>query len=127
MKIPRWFDENISALKGKTLTNVYVDAEGECISFETTDGDCYFMEHDQNCCEEVHIEEIAGDLDWLIGSPILLAEERTNNDNPLPQSEESFTWTFYEIATLQGAVTIRWYGSSNGYYSESVSFKRLNK
>lgn len=127
MKIPRWFDENISVLKGKILTNVYVDAEMDCISFETTGGESYLMEHDQDCCESVTIEDIAGDLDWLINSPILIAEERTNNENPPTKHDESFTWTFYEIATLQGAVTIRWYGSSNGYYSEAVNFKRLNK
>lgn len=67
----------------------------------------------------------------LIGSPITQAEETTNDKiNPVgvPVSEfqeYSFTWTFYKIATIKGYVTILWYGSSNGYYSESVTVERL--
>lgn len=73
--------------------------------------------------------DIAGDLNDLIGTPLLLAEEITNeqNVNPegvkIPEYQESFTWTFYKLATIKGSVTLSWYGSSNGYYNESVSFR----
>lgn len=82
------------------------------------------MYHQQDCCEDVFIEDICGDLDDLVGSPLLQAEEVTNHDSgPLNEYDESYTWTFYKFATVNGSVTIRWYGSSNGYYSEYVDVR----
>jgi hypothetical protein len=78
--------------------------------------------HHQDCCESVYIEDICGDLNDLVGSPLVEAEEVSNYDaEPLYEGEESYTWTFYRFRTLKGSVSVRWYGSSNGYYSESVS------
>jgi hypothetical protein len=36
------------------------------------------------------------------------------------------TWTELGVAA-KGYVTVRWYGTSNGYYSESVSFREITK
>ncbi len=89
--------------------------------FTFEDGEVWEMYHQQDCCEYVRIEDICGELDDLIGMPLLQSEEVTKVDL---NACESGMWTFYKLATNRGAVTIRWYGSSNGYYSESVTFKK---
>lgn len=112
-------------LLGKTL--VSIDKTEDELIFTTTEGEVFKSYHDQDCCESVYIEDIDGDLEDLIGSPILQAEEVTNSDDTFGRIEypDSFTWTFYKLATIKGYVTIRWLGESNGYYSESVDFIKL--
>lgn len=117
---------HISDLIGKTLKKI--DIANYEIEFTCDDDSKYQMSHDQDCCENVSVEDVVGDINDLIGSPILKASEDTNNENPegiKKESQDSFTWTFYNLATIKGHVTIRWYGESNGYYSEDVSFYKL--
>lgn len=109
-------------LVGKTLKSVENRKDEELI-FTTTDGEVYRQFHDQMCCETVSIVDICGDLDDLLGSPILAAEESTNSGDCAKM--EFFTWTFYHLRTFKGSVTIRWFGESNGYYSEEVYFEQV--
>lgn len=113
---------DFDALVGKTLKAVKVGDER--IDFECTDWSEYCQYHDQDCCESVYVEDVCGDIDDLIGSPILSAEE-VNNADAESKGRESETWTFYHLKTVKGTVTIRWYGTSNGYYSERVSFYQV--
>lgn len=115
-------------LVGKTITDI--KNHGDQIIFTCNDGSFYEMYHNQDCCETVEVEDIIGDLQDLLDSPILSASEDTSNENLFGKTKEyqdSFTWTFYNLATIKGHVTIRWYGESNGYYSESVSFYKTQK
>jgi len=119
-------------LIGKTFKQVTLSDDREYIIFETTEGEVYKMFHSQSCCEHVYIESITGDLQDLVDSPILRAEEAFSGENPLVYyvdnyeiESESFTWTFYKLATVKGWVDIRWYGSSNGYYGETAQIIRV--
>lgn len=114
---------DISNLIGKIVASIEEEDGG--LVFKCFDGEIYKMYHEQDCCECVEIEEIIGDINDLIGAPIIVAEEIFNEAQALSDDDESFTWTFYKFATIKGWVDIRWYGTSNGYYSESVSFIKV--
>lgn len=131
-------------LIGKTMASVE-NVNDEEIVFTTDDGRRYKLYHSQDCCESVLVESIVGDLTDLAGTPILLAEEvsySAEEDLPVEERvwlqleragkpdyyyEDSQTWTFYKFATIKGYVDIRWLGTSNGYYSESVDFEELTR
>ena len=118
--------KDISVLEGKILSKIEVSSNKDEIIFTEDNGQKYTMYHDQDCCENVYIEDICGELNWLIGTPIIRATEDSNSDDgSKSEYDESYTWTFYNIATAKGHVTIRWYGTSNGYYSEDVTFVKL--
>jgi hypothetical protein len=116
-----WKDVNV--LLGKVITEIK-NKDNDELYFRTSEGEVYKMFHYQDCCESVSIEEIIGNLDDLLDSPITMAEETSETGDNDWGSE---TWTFYKFATNKGYVTIRWFGESNGYYSESVDFVQLQE
>ena len=119
---------DVSAMLGMTMASVDQIAD-DALVFTTTDGQMFKLWHRQDCCESVVIEDIAGDLSDLVGVPLLQSEEVSSVPpvrDPDDYQPESETWTFYKFATAKGYVTVRWWGTSNGYYSESVDFGRFN-
>jgi len=114
----------VSNLVGKTFTKIE-RFEDELIFWAENKSDSYALFHEQDCCETVYLEDVIGDLADLENSPILLAEEASSTDlPPISEDDESYTWTFYKFSTIKGSVTLRWYGVSNGYYSERVTCGR---
>ncbi len=122
----------VTELIGKTLVKVE-NKDNEELVFTASNGDEYKLYHMQDCCESVTIDDVVGDLQDLVGSEILKAEERVNEGRPegiepnnYNFADDSETWTFYHFATMKGRIDIRWFGTSNGYYSESVDFCKCN-
>lgn len=101
-----------------------VSESGDEMVFNSSSGKVFKFLHQQDCCESVTIEDVCGDINDLVGSPLLVAEEVDNLDDFEPEegNYESCTWTFYKFATVKGSVTVRWLGVSNGYYSEGVNY-----
>lgn len=112
-------------LIGKIILKITGDIYSDCLVFYTIDAK-YIMSHTQDCCEHVSIDDIVGDLSCLLATPIIHAEETSNHDVPKSDYDESFKWTFYNISTIKGSVTIKWHGTSNGYYSESVDIFKID-
>lgn len=118
-------DVSIVNLVGRTIETIEGLTKGsKIVAFGCTDGTVFFMHHVRDCCEDVDIEDIVGDVADLIGTPVLTANENVSKGG---SSEQCSTWTatHYDIATIKGNVTIRWIGASNSYYSESVDFSIL--
>ena len=89
--------------------------------------DCYdrtwYLKHLQECCEDVDINDVCGDWNDILNEPVYY-EETENED---PNADESGTWSFYKFRTRKGEVVVRFYGSSNGYYSETATFFNISK
>lgn len=107
-------------LVGQTFKHYYIYDDKTEMNLINEKDETFRMFHVQDCCETVSIDDINGDLNDLIGSPILLAEEVVNEGENESGTE---TWTFYKLSTIKGTVVIKWYGESNGYYSESVYYE----
>lgn len=115
---------SLSDLLGKTMRSAerFFDRYGqECILFTGLDGTQYNLGsplHRKDGLESgsVWVEDCEGDLNDLVGSPILRAEESTNEfDSPPPGQFR----TFYRFETAKGSVVLRFF---DRFYSNRVDF-----
>lgn len=113
----------IRELQGKTFTRVEQSPD-EIHFYDDVNKVYVSMYHSQDCCESVYIEDLVGDINDLVGTEILSAVESYEDDKDDQYGVGG--WTFYTIRTIKGTVDIRWYGSSNGYYSIGVDVIERN-
>jgi hypothetical protein len=108
---------NITPLLNHTFLKVE-NLDNRCVRFTAADGYIVEMFHEQDCCESVYLEDVVGDLSDLENAEIVRAEKTTSDIEETDYGIKR--WTFYNISTVKGSVTLRWCGSSNGYYSVEV-------
>lgn len=111
----------IEDFKGLTFVKIEGTKGDPELDFITDTGRKFRMFHRQDCCESVYLEDVIGDLEDLLNTPIVEAYVEDSSDmGALEKYEDAFEWTFYRLRTIKGTVTLRWYGSSNRYYSTDV-------
>lgn len=106
----------IKNMIGQIFGHAEVSGDHERLTFV---GECGIFQfyHNQDCCESVQVEDVTGDLEDLIGTPILGAEESSDGD--ANNDGECGRWTFYKFRTIKGYVTVRFWGGES-YYGDEV-------
>jgi hypothetical protein len=117
---------------GKTIQEIRgCKKHSDEVTIKFTDGSCLKFYHKQDCCETVLLEDFDATPEDLVNAKIISIEERISNSNeneikPLNTLDQSYTWSFYVIKTSKFTMTMRWYGESNGWYSETVDIDYLH-
>lgn len=65
---------------GRTMVSATGSVGEDTMTFRSDDGWQFSFYHNQDCCESVYIEDICGDLEDLVGAPVLLAEEVSSQE-----------------------------------------------
>ena len=115
----------LSELVGKTIVKLEQVDDWRELRFFCSDGTIYALHHIQECCENVYLEDVNGELSWLLDTPILMADEAQGETGMEEELWTEYRWTFYRFATRKGYVDLRFLGFSNGYYSEKMDFIRI--
>lgn len=121
----------ISVNEGESGSDEAFLANMVVLSITTSAGELIFY-HTQDCCESVYLEtpDIEEIRNSIVGGTIVVCEARSSAAAGKPElcdENDSWTWTFYEIRTTKGDVTLRFLGVSSGGYSESVDVAFIPK
>jgi hypothetical protein len=117
-----WKPIELSDFKYRKFSEVRIVEDA--VYFVDKKGWVYKLEHSQECCETVELIDVIGDIEDLQDSEILMCGVETSSIEKAPDGQiqdDASQWTFYKFGTKKGYVTLRWWGSSNGYYSVDVN------
>ena len=125
MLIARKMTNDFFTLKGQTIRKIIALNTGSLKIF--TDKYKYHLYHEQDCCENVRLVKIIGDIDNILNEEIIFAEEDAGANDPDWHTgynyDDHHTWTKFVLGTKNANVEFWFLGESNGYYSEHISIK----
>ena len=114
----------ISDLIGKKIEKIEGLVKGsDMVTITLADGATLVQEHYQECCENVEVEQVDGNIQRHVGALFMDVSEKVvdggedgfPDDYPCDEYS-SCTATFYTLKTSRGYLDWRWVGESNGYY-----------
>ncbi len=117
-------------LIGKRICGCYLGNEGWTLVFQTVDGKFYQYNTQNDCCNNVWVNHIAGlgvlgegnSFDLLRGALVTGAEDKGWTDNRTDEDGyEVVQDGFYTIMTDRGYIDIEVRNSHNGYYGGSFN------
>ena len=112
-------------LKGQTIRKIIALNTGSLKII--TDKYKYHLYHEQDCCENVRLVDVIGDVDKILNEEITFAEEDSGAKDPEWHTSYDYdchhTWTKFVLGTKNANVEFWFLGESNGYYSESISIQ----
>lgn len=113
------------------IGNVFdtVTLNGGAVEFYNNNKLMFCLHHEQSCCEIVELIDGFDELHLLQNGPIMQSYATYSHDGELKYTEngnsyDNLTWSFYTFSTFYHSVTLRFYGQSNGCYSETVDLYR---
>lgn len=115
----------IESLIGHRIVSVRWDTDryGYRVLRIGTDSFDLVMEHERDCCNQGDLIDGFDDLKQMVGEVVLEAEcvKQDGVEGQMPDWADYLNqWTFYKIRTMNTSATLRWFATSNGYYSVEV-------
>ena len=125
-----WENQEISCLTGKILKRIGIEGQ-QIVEIITSENEKFTFFHEQDCCEFVRVFDTQGDVSNILHTPLLKVSKEETREKPefikvddTYGQEDSTLWTIFTFETEKGKFVFIWLGESNGYYSESVTFKK---
>lgn len=114
-----------SKVKGKKIYCIDRDPDNDLLVIEFTDSSELHFYHEQDCCEAVWLEQINDDLDAFDYAVVTSFEEKEIECGG--DDYGTYTATFYTMKTSAGYLDFNFRGESNGYYSEGIDIKFIER